>query len=111
MNQLHLSPAAQADLTEIKEYISEDLENPIAATATISRIMEQIRSLNGQAFIGTPLSAIADIGSDYRFLVSGNYLIFYRAYGAEVYIDRVLYGRRDYLQVLFEETAEGNSSK
>lgn len=79
MNQLHLSPVAQADLTEIKEYISEDLENPIAATSTVSKIMEQIRSLSGQAFIGTPLSAITDIESDYRFLVSGNYLIFYRA--------------------------------
>lgn len=42
------------------------------------------------------------IESDYRFLVSGNYLIFYRAYGAEVYIDRVLYGRRDYLRILFD---------
>lgn len=103
MNQLHLSPLAQADLTEIKEYISEDLENPIAATSTISKIMEQIRSLSGQAFIGTPLSAITDMESDYRFLISGNYLIFYRAYGAEVYIDRVLYGRRDYLRILFDD--------
>lgn len=111
MNRLHLSPVAQADLTEIKEYISEDLENPIAATSTVSKIMEQIRSLSGQAFIGAPLSAITDIESDYRFLVSGNYLIFYRAYGTEVYIDRVLYGRRDYLRVLFEETAEDDLSE
>ena len=103
MNRLHLSPAAQADLTEIKEYISEDLENPIAATSTISKIMEQIRSLGGQALIGTPLSAITDIESDYRFLVSGNYLVFYRAYGAEVYIDRILFGRRDYLRILFDD--------
>ena len=102
MNQLHLSPVAQADLAEIKEYISGDLENPIAATSTLSKIMEQIRSLSGQAFIGTPLSTITDIESEYRFLVSGNYLIFYRVYGAEVYIDRVLYGRRDYLRILFD---------
>lgn len=105
MNQLHLSPVAQADLTEIKEYISEDLENPIAATSTISKIMEQIRSLGRQALIGTPPSAISDIESDYRFLISGNYLVFYRAYGAEVYIDRILYGRRDYLRILFDDMA------
>lgn len=102
MNRLHFSPEAQADLTGIKEYISEDLENPIAAMSTVGKILEQIRSLGGQAFIGTPLSAVTDIESDYRFLVSGNYLIFYRAYGAEVYIDRVLYGRRDYLRILFD---------
>ena len=105
MKQLPLSPAAQADLTEIKEYISQDLEDPIAATFTASKIMAQIRSLSGQAFIGAPLSAIADIESDFCFLVSGNYLIFYRAYGAEVYIDRALYGRRDSLRILFDDMA------
>lgn len=103
MNRLHISRAAQADLVEIKEYISEDLENPIAAVSTVSKIMGHIRSLSGQAFIGTPLSAITDMESDYRFLVSGNYLIFYRSYGTEVYIDRVLYGRRDYLRILFDD--------
>ncbi len=103
MNRLHISRAAQADLVEIKEYISEDLENPIAAVSTVSKIMGHIWSLSGQAFIGTPLSAITDMESDYRFLVSGNYLIFYRSYGTEVYIDRVLYGRRDYLRILFDD--------
>lgn len=111
MNTLHFSVLAQADLTEIKEYITEDLENPIAATSTIRKIMGQIRILSGQAFIGTPLSAVTDIESDYRFLVSGSYLIFYRAYGTEVFIDRVLYGRRDYLRILFEELPESNGDE
>ena len=44
---------------------------------------------------------MADVESDYRFLVSGNYLAFYRAYGNTVYVDRILYGRRDYLRILF----------
>lgn len=52
-------------------------------------------------YAGTPLSSVADIESDYRFIVSGNYLVFYRAYGKDVYIDRVLYGRRDYMRILF----------
>ena len=39
--------------------------------------------------------------SNYRFLVSGNYLSFYRTYGNEVYVDRILYARRDYMRVLF----------
>ncbi len=43
---------------------------------------------------------VADTESDYRFLVSGNYLVFYRAYGKDVYIDRVLYGRHDYMRIL-----------
>lgn len=101
MNALHISPAAQADLTEIKAYITEELENPIAAVSTVQRITKAIRALSANAFMGTPLSAVTDINSDYRYLVSGNYMVFYRAYDADVFVDRVLYGRRDYLRILF----------
>ena len=55
------------------------------------------------ALIGTPLSSIADVDSNYRFLISGSDMVFYRANGNDIYIDRVLYGRRDYMRVLFED--------
>ena len=29
---------------------------------------------------------------------------FYRAYGSEVYIDRILYARRDYMRILFGDS-------
>lgn len=101
MNELHLSPEAQADLEEIKVYIAEELENPKAALATVGRITKALRILRTHAFAGAPLSSVADVESDYRFLVSGNYLALYRAYGNTVYVDRILYGRRDYLRILF----------
>ncbi len=41
MNVLHLSPEAQADLEEVKAYIAEELENPGAALATISRVTKK----------------------------------------------------------------------
>ena len=103
MNNLHLSEEAQNDLAKIKAYIMGELENPDAALATVSRITKKIRDLKNQAYIGTPLSSVADTESNYRFLVSGNYLIFYRAYAKDVYIDRVLYGRRDYMRILFDD--------
>lgn len=104
MNELHLSPEAQADLEEIKAYIAEELENPDAALATVSRITKNLRILRTHAFAGVPLSSVADVESDHRFLVSGNCLAFYRAYGNTVYVDRILYGRRDYLRILFGDT-------
>lgn len=110
MNSLHLSEEAQSDLAEIKEYVSKELENPIAALSTVSKITNGMRILRSHAFAGAPLSSIANVESDYRFLVSGKYLIFYRVTDNEVYVDRVLYGRRDYLRILFgdlpEETVE-----
>ena len=58
--------------------------------------------------MGAPLSSVCNADNDERFLVSGKYLIFYRVsyHGAEIYIDRVLYGGRDYLRILFERTLE-----
>jgi len=101
MNNLHLSEEAQNDLLEIKAYIEEALLNPFAALTTVSRITKSLRILQNHAQAGAPLSSIADIESDYRFIASGNYISFYRVYGSEVYIDRILYARRDYLRILF----------
>ena len=104
MNNLHLSEEAQNDLLEIKTYIEEELLNPSAALATVSRITKSLRILQNHAQAGALLSSIADIESDYRFIVSGNYISFYRAYGREVYIDRILYARRDYMRILFGDS-------
>ena len=104
MNNVHLSEEAQNDLLEIKAYIEEDLLNPSAALATVSRITKSLRILQNHAQAGALLSSIADIESDYRFIVSGNYISFYRAYGREVYIDRILYARRDYMRILFGDS-------
>ena len=101
MNSLHLSEEAQNDLIEIKAYIEEELLNPSVALATVSRITKSLRILQTYAQAGAPLSSIAEIESDYRFIASGNYISFYRAYGSEVYVDRILYAHRDYMRILF----------
>ena len=106
MNKLHLSEYAQTDLAEIKAYITDELENPSAAENTVRRITKDMRILREHALAGSSLSTIADTESDYRFLVSGNYLTFYRVSGSDVYIDRVLYGRRDYLSILLDKKRE-----
>ncbi len=105
MNNIYLSPEARNDLAEIKAYISKELENPKAAVSVISKITKSIRMLQQHALIGAPLSSIADVSNDYRFLVSGSYMVFYRASGKDVFVDRVLYGRRDYLRILLGDDA------
>ena len=102
MNELHISAAAQADLLEIKAYIEQEFDNPAAALAAVRRITNRIRVLRDHAYIGARLSSIVTMESDYRYLVSGQYLIFYRVYGKDIYIDRILHGRRNYMRVLFE---------
>lgn len=98
-------------MDDIWDYIVSELQNRSAAERVINRIIDAVDPLKNFAEMGTLLSSIADVGTDYRFLVSGNYMVFYRVQGYNVYIDRVLYGRSDYMSVLFkdllrEETAE-----
>ena len=110
-NKIHYSPESRRDLDDIWDYIVSELQNRSAAERVINRIIDAVDPLKNFAEMGTPLSSIADTGPDYRFLVSGNYMVFYRVQGNDVYIDRVLYGRSDYMSVLFkdllrEETTE-----
>lgn len=110
-NKIHYSPESRRDLDDIWDYIVSELQNRSAAERVINRIIDAVDPLKNFAEMGTPLSSIEDIGTDYRFLVSGNYMVFYRVQGNDVYIDRVLYGRSDYMSVLFkdllrEETTE-----
>ncbi|ULQ60416.1 type II toxin-antitoxin system RelE/ParE family toxin [Brucepastera parasyntrophica] len=106
MNRVYISPAAKSDLEEIKQYISDELYNPQAALRIISDITRRIRLLQEFPETGAPLSSIVEIETPYRFLVCGKYLTFYRFEKDTVFVDRILYGRRDYLKILFSDTSD-----
>ena len=110
-NNIHYSPESRRDLNDIWDYIVSELQNRSAAEHVIDRIMDAVDQLKSFAEVGTPLSSIADIGTDYRFLVSGSYMVFYRVQGSDVYIDRVLYGRSDYMSVLFKDLLRGEATE
>lgn len=95
----------------IWDYIASDLQNVSAAERMVNRIMDDVDHLENHAELGALLSSIADVESDYRFLVTGSYLIFYRVQGSDVYVDRVLYGRRDYLRILFGDTPDEETTE
>ena len=110
-NNIYYSPEAQNDLDEIWEYITFELCNPQAAENTINKIMDTVDELENFSEIGSLLSSVADIESDYLFLTSGNYMVFYRVNGQDVYVDRVLYGRRDYLRTLFPDLPQHDNER
>jgi addiction module RelE/StbE family toxin len=101
MAALNISPEALEDLQDIKKYISEELSNPAAAMRIVERITKAVKRLKRFPSSGAPLAAHVSLQTDYRFLVCGNYLAFYRIIGKTVIVSRVLYGRRDYIAVLF----------
>jgi len=106
VNKLHYSPEALSDLDEIWACIFEELQNSTAAQNTVDGILDNIENLRKFSEMGAPLCSVIEVEGDYRFLVCGNYLAFYRVKGEEVNIDRILYGRRDYLRILFANSSE-----
>ena len=104
--KLHYSDDALQDLDEIWEYITTELCNPSSAEKAVHQIMDKVEQLEKYPQMGALLSTIVSMINEYRFLVSGNYLIFYRVEENDVYIDRILYARRDYLRVLFDSPKE-----
>lgn len=107
MAKVILAPAARNDLAEIRQYISTELRNPSSAERIVASISKELHGLQQFPEMGTVLDA--RIGADsYRYLVCGHYIAFYRVKDDTVYVDRILYGRRDYMALLFraDETAE-----
>ena len=101
-HKVHYTQVARNDLDEVWSYIAYELQNVSAAERTVDRIMDAIDRLADYPEIGPALTSIADVREDdYRFLVTGSYITLYRVSGDDVYVDRVLYGRRDDLSLLF----------
>lgn len=106
MAEIKFSPEALNDLKQTKAYITDELCSEAAAINTIAKITKNIRMLSDFPEAGAPLSSTVNMDTDYRFLVCGNYTAFYRFEENTVYIVRVLYGRRDFMRILFDTPAE-----
>ena len=96
------SPEALKDLDEIYDYIANVLKSPDAADNTVNKILDKTDLLSDNPEIGTPLFFENDLFSGYRYMVSDNYLAFYRITNESVFVDRVIYGKRDYMKILFK---------
>jgi plasmid stabilization system protein ParE len=98
--RLFYSPLARRDLDEIFEYISCELENPAAASGTVNAILDQTEKLEDFPFIGSIVQGLPFAADTYRFLGVRNYLVFYRVSESEIFVDRILYAKREYRTLL-----------
>ncbi|OQA50139.1 MAG: Plasmid stabilization system protein [Firmicutes bacterium ADurb.Bin300] len=94
------APQAKADLSEIRGYIRDELKNPAAAKNTVEKILKTCNLLAANPNAGFALEGKIGRESDYRCLVSGNYIAFYRVEN-RVEIMRILDGRTDPMRVVF----------
>jgi len=99
--KIRINPVAISDVQEIKVYIAED--SPEAAKKIGNLIFTKIEKLADFPNMGASLSSKINIKTDYRYLVCGVYLIFYKIEGEFISVNRVLNGMRDYLSILFSD--------
>ena len=97
------SQLAFDDLDEIWNYISNALKDPFAAENTVNGILDKIDLLEAQPEMGVQLFFDDGLNSGYRYVIYNNYLAFYRIYPDTVYVDKVIYGKHDYMKLLFDE--------
>lgn len=99
-NKIHYSPKSLSDLDEIFDYIAFELKDIIAANNTINCIIDSINVLNQFSESGSILCLPTGEVTIYRYVISGNYLSFYHLSENKVYIDRIIYGKQDYIRIL-----------
>ena len=74
--KIYYSPEAVNDLDEIYEYIQTELCNPPAALNVVNNILDIIDQLKDFPDMGARLSDAIDVETEYRFVISGNYMRF-----------------------------------
>ena len=94
---INYSPKALPDLDEIWDYISKDFN---AAENVVNSILDAVDVLGEFPESGAPLEPHINLDSPYRFVTAGNYIAFYRFEKNTVYVDRVLYQKRNYAKLL-----------
>ena len=100
--KLLITKDAESDINDIILYIVNELENPIAAGSILDEIEEcfEILKVAPTAFSLCGNKRLRKIG--YRKIPVKNYIRFYRTDEEQknVYIMRVIYGRRDYIKFI-----------
>lgn len=99
---IELLPRAQRDLTEIDDYIMNDLLAPQAAIDLFDKFIDAFERLQKFPLSGTELNAGLPLKNEYRWVLVEHYLIFYTVNDnlGKVTIARVLYASRNYLNIL-----------
>ena len=97
----NLSSEARHDLKNIQEYIGEEKESPKTALQVVEKILDRIGDLLRLPNSGTLLAPKVNFPTNYRYVKSKGYFIFYRYENNQIFVDRIIHGKRDYISILF----------
>ncbi len=93
--KLRILPLFEEDLNEIVDYISLQLENPIAAAALVDDVERAIEERTSCAEAFEPYRSAKERKYPYYRIYVRNYIIFYVVIDDVMEVRRILYNRRD----------------
>ena len=98
--RLFYSPQAQLDLEEVYDYFANELGDSDKGRVLVSDILVAAGEIPLHASRYPLVGPLPFTNDAYRFKTVGNYLIFFRVVDDAVYVDRILYKRRDFSSLL-----------
>jgi toxin ParE1/3/4 len=98
--RLQFTKEANSDLTGIFDYITNNLSAPVSAVELIDKLEKSCRLLTQFPFSGAIPRDNILAKKGYRIITVDNFIVFYVVDDTAVKIMRVLYGKRDYSNLL-----------
>lgn len=97
---IEYSKESKEDLIGIKQYIKYNLQEPETANKLISKIRKSIKTLKENSEIYAIIDDDIIRKLEIRKLIVDNYIIFYRIKNDSIEIVRIMYGRRNWINLL-----------
>ena len=97
---IEYSRESKEDLIEIKQYIKYNLQEPEMANKLILKIRKSIKTLQNNPEIYTIIDDDVIRKLEIRKLIIDNYIVFYRIKNDTIEIVRIMYGKRNWINLL-----------
>lgn len=97
---IEYSKESKQDLIGIKKYIKYNLQEPEVAQKLISKIRKEINTFKKNPEIYTIIDEDIIKKLEIRKLIIDNYIVFYRIKNNNIQIVRIMYGRRNWIDLL-----------
>lgn len=95
--KLEVSDEAHEDIDNTVEYMIQNLENPSAASSFLDDVQQSYLRLKDNPYMFSMCQDLRLQEMGYRKVVIKHYLVLFRVEGNVVYVVRVIYGGRNYV--------------
>ena len=99
--ELAWSTAAFDDLVAAADYIENELGSPQTARSLVESVQAKAELFSAVPGSGTVLRTIHGADTGYRYMTSGNWMVFFHCDQDRALVARVLYAKSEYMRILF----------